>query len=496
MTAAVEESFLRTALDAVTGGGNALALFQQAGFTGLGTLLKFHTSFTAGAPDASEVAKMEAALRAAGAAGGFTWPAAKQTKALTAILIKAHSLAPALASITAATPFVSTGPVASAAALSSGVPTAVSTAAATAKVGAAQYAEAIVVFNNDYKASARIKYSTVGTLYNAYTENTPVAYALADYNLQLQVKSANADTFEFMGQTWANEEGASKKVAVSCWEHMDQQMMRRAEAKSVAGCFSAGAAATKRGAPVPTGDKVRATSSVNYVRVGAKGVLAGHVLDCFATEAGQKVQVDAMRDFRKKHSHLPLATLMYVDAKIEAHIADLQAEEYTLDAAVYAVCRKSPELYSSAMLEAPAAKAEKPGGAAGEGDTTAAAEKKRSRTPEETETAMKNRLEQKDREIANLKYGKKGGKGRGKGGAPYAPAWQQQWQPAWQPSWPQWQPGKGAQGKGGGPPGRTPCPPDVCRDFNFKVTGCARPNCTYKHVCAACGANHPHTGNH
>ena len=94
---------------------------------------------------------------------------------------------------------------------------------------------------------------------------------------------------------------------------------------------------------------------------------------------------------------------------------------------------------------------------------------------------MQRQLDNKDRHIQNLKSGKMSGKGKGGGNAAF-----QGWA------------ANGQQGKGSGNQGRmlTPCPPDVCRDYNFKAEGCTRPSCSFKHVCCSCGQAHPHRGNH
>ena len=60
--------------------------------------------------------------------------------------------------------------------------------------------------------------------------------------------------------------------------------------------------------------------------------------------------------------------------------------------------------------------------------------------------------------------------------------------------------GNGGGGNGGGPVlPNIRCPPNLCKNFNFKAVGCTDANCKFAangHKCAVCGQNHPARGNH
>ena len=219
----------------------------------------------------------------------------------------------------------------------------------------------------------------------------------------------------------------------------------------------------------PSGTNVLDSSTVRYVKKdAATGALSAHEMACYATPKGQAVQIEAMQNFRERHPHVSLAKVVSViDAGVQRHIANLRMRGATADAAALQACKKSPELYALSLVEGAASVAGvKPeGGGKGGGQPNG----KKSRTADEEKAVQQRRVEQMQREISNLKSGKKPGKG---GGAP---------------------------GKGGGPPPATngpTCAADVCKDFNFKAVGCQRASCSFKHVCCVCGANHPWKGNH
>jgi hypothetical protein len=271
-------------------------------------------------------------------------------------------------------------------------------------------------------------------------------------------------------------------------------MKRRAEAKAVAGCFDVDAAAKARGEKPPAGEQVRPGSNLRFVAELPSGGHQAKQMNCYATPEGQLLELTAMQDLRRMQPDLSLTVLVAVDERVEQHIADLQAKGYTLDAAVYVACCKSPELYATAAKEAlasaPKETAETPSGKLKPGKRAS------DRTPEEEGKAARNRIDQQSREIANLKARMAGGKGKG-GGKGGGKGSQQLWQSQqFMPPWQMPNGGGGAWNSGGWQQQqRVPCPDDHCKDYNFKVQGCTMLNCQKFHKCCACGGAHPYRGN-
>jgi hypothetical protein len=264
------------ALSAVKSGEKAVAVFKAAGISSIGALLQWRPSFSTSTLDRADVVALDEALTKAqtedepGKPARARWPSSDQTEVLSAIIARAQSLQDLerlAVQAAVAAPEQAAAPVASATAhaAASGTVAPASAAAAAAKVGEKQYKLATEVFNKEYLASTRVKYEVVGKLHNAYNEITPMAYALGDFSMQLQLRSGKADTIEFAGRVWANEDGADKKLQVQTWEQMEQQMKRRAEAKAVAGCFDVDAAAKARGEKPPAGEQVRPGSNLRFV---------------------------------------------------------------------------------------------------------------------------------------------------------------------------------------------------------------------------------------
>ena len=205
-------------------------------------------------------------------------------------------------------------------------------------------------------------------------------------------------------------------------------------------------------------------STVFYVKHdAATGAITAHKMVCYATIAGQTVQVDAMKRFLEQHPHVPISKCVSViDAGVQRAIVNLKMRGATADAAVHIACKKSPELYSLSLVSGAGL-----GDKEADGDKTARLDKRKERTGDEQLAAAKRANEQMQRQIENLKKGR----------------------------------AKDTTVKGGPPAGGLPrhgptCPPGVCKDFNFKSVGCARSPCSFKHVCAECGAEHPWKGNH
>ena len=169
---------------------------------------------------------------------------------------------------------------------------------------------------------------------------------------------------------------------------------------------------------------------------------------------------------------------------MQQHKANLMLKGHTLDSAIRATCQQSPWLYAYSRVEG--VKPPQPGAGTstdGEGDKNRRAK----RTAEEQLQSDKRRIEQLQRENANLKNGK-GGK--------------RNTQPTANAALTGAAAAAAAAGANSGNYPTVPCPPDFCKDFNFKPGtapnfGCARgAACKYKHKCAVCGQDHPWKGNH
>ena len=322
-------------------------------------------------------------------------------------------------------------------------------------------------------------------------EKSPVAFALSEYKPQLQVTSSKKEEISFGDKKYVDVDGAAKEAVMNTTVVLFEQMEMRMQCSIVAGTFSVKANAIARLEAPPTGDMVRAESTIRYVVQNQTSMAyETAVMDCDATPAGQKLEITAMQAFLKRNPMVSLSRVIHVvDAGVQQRIADLKMQGHTSDSAVFWACTKCPELYAPALLDQDMPDKGTPDREAG---SKGSRQRGADRSPSEREAALKRQVENQERQMANLKKGKGGGKGKnpwqggGKGNG---------WQQPWAPPAMQWA-GPGAPP----PPGRFPvaCPPDVCRDFNFKPTGCAQPagQCRYKHVCAVCAASHPHRGNH
>jgi uncharacterized membrane protein YgcG len=508
--AAIQSDFLLQATRAMKKGEALVPLLEVINVRSCAGLLAHRPSFASGTVADVDVAALAAGLQTATAkvASFKGTPLYKSTKSedafkqgLRSMVMEARTLSlgvgPAIASAMAspATATVST---------TSG--SGADAEAAVLKVrGQALYAEAEQVFATKFPAHSRVKYETVGRLNKYFLEGTPVGYSLVDYSLQLKVGTTKDEHYTMFGQTFVAKEAHTKSASVSTESDLLRQMERRAEARAAAGCFSASDAAKKRGVPPPSGDNVYAQNVVSFVRsttaLDGSTKLTAESRDCFATTAGQALEVNAMRKFRERYPHISVnKCVSIVDAGVEERIADLMLDGATADAAVYTACVKSPELYSAANCDG---KDEKTSSStAGEKDApaTEAGEKGKKKTVDEQLAGAKRRLADYEREVSKLKSG--GGRGKGKGGGGgghyggrggyggYAPFYPPSFPPPWN------SPGAPPGGPRGPPSSGVQCPPDVCRDFNFKVQGCSNANCRYKHTCALCGQTHPWRGNH
>ena len=465
-----------------------LKLFASGAIDNIPSLLAAHASFMRGAPDEDDLKQLAITLHGVGAIDGVMWPdpATKDTTSLLKQLVQdAHKAmmpaAPALPAQPAAA-----GPAAPAA------PTA---AARNAQVGGDAYAIAAKVHATKYAGSTRIKYEMVGKLQDGFKSRKPVAYALGEYGLELAVKAARTESYTHLGVTFVAQDAYEKPTVINTWELLFQQMQRRAQAKAVAGCFSVAAEARARGLPAPMLDQVIGESTIQYVDSDG-AVPRAMEMDCFATVSGMLQELAAMMELHRAQPHVSIDQLIQIDTKVQAKQADYLMDGYTLDAAVMRTCKKSPELYSTAMLHTESA--EDASAEAGKGgEATGKSKRKADRSEAEELAAVRRQVENKEKQIENLKNGKRGGKGGwqqgGKGGGWQQGGWQQGGKGGWAfppPAPFAWQGGKGAGPPGGGGGAA------ICQDFNYKVSGCSRPNCKFLHTCSQCGANHPFKGNH
>jgi uncharacterized membrane protein YgcG len=515
MADAIKRQYLLHALDATPGGAALLPALAAAGIRSIPNMLAIDASFNTASPDMVQVNalrdKIEAAYKPNGAGGPAFMISKKPSRAseklkLIIVEAQAHSAAYSAALTTlASTPAPGTTATGTAAA----VPTtaaSVNETAALRALGQKLYTEAEVVFGRKFKAHERVKYETVGKLHRSFLEGTPVAYALGDYTLQLRVSAAKEESYTLFGETYVPKEAQAQRAKIESADDLLRQMTLRGEAHAVAGGFSAADAAKKRGVAAPAGDQVVVTSTLAFVRSspgsgGTAATASAESRDCYATLRGQMEQVDAMRKFRERHPHVSTTKCVAViDAGIQERIADLMLEGSTADAAVHTACVKSPELYAVSQCEtAGDATPDKGSDKSGIGGETAGSKAggKRKSAEQQLEGAQK-RIADFEKQVANLKGGKgsRGGKGGGGyGGGGYGGGWgggkggggwaYPQPSAAYGPSGPRPPPANGVQ-----------CPPDVCRDFNFKVQGCTRAQCAWKHTCAQCGQQHPWRGNH
>jgi hypothetical protein len=494
--------FLKKALaDAITGGDLYAPYFQEASLGTCNTIIGVHRSFATAAPDMAAVTALKERLVAFREKATVVpkLPRAVTEMHLQKLIVQCNKQA--LAETAAASSVTPLGILPSAKVVPSmAKPVAGATApvaAATptaADLGFQQYEVAQLVHNHEYAASLRTRYEVIGKLTTGFMEGRPVAYKLGDFAKEYAVSTAKEETYEAFGQTWKAAEGATKTVKIFSVDDAFKQATARAEAYAVAGAFDAPDAASKRGAAAP---KVWPGSLTRYVdTTGAK--MVARALDCYASVEGQSVEVKALRTFYDRNPHVQLAQLLAVDTAVEARIADEQLRGHTRDSAVQQACVKSPELYAVPSRAEP--KADTPGGGEAGDDEARGNKRGRNRSKDEIIESAKRRIQQFEQQVQNLKSGR----GKGGGGG--------QWQGGggqWQGGGGQWQGGGGGQwqgggGKGGGgkgagspgPPSGVNCPPNVCRDYNFKVQGCGNSNCKFQHVCAQCGRNHPFRGNH
>ena len=470
---ATQNKYFVQALASIARGEMLTVTFAQVGIASIPTLLGYAASFSTGTLAPEEVAALHSKLLSLNQQGMPKWPqdAEVGTRTLRTIIISAYSLKDLEAGDIARSSNSAEGSSQQQQQKAAAEPASKQGAeAAHSKKARDLFNLAQEVHDITFTADKRVKYEIVSKINSAMREQHPIAYALEEYTPMLTVASAKESEYEAFGQTWVTKEGNTKSISISSETELFEQMEARKQARVVAGCFDVRAAAEERGEAPPSGDQLLKASTKRYIAQPNDNVATLH---CFATPAGQQVEIDAMKAFRKRNPHVPISKLVAViDVGVEKEIANLLLMGDTVDAAVYKACTKSPELYAASLITSGDEHVQLGDDGKGKGKRPAG------KSEDDRSKAMQRRLEQQDRQIANLKSNKGagGGGGGGKGGG-------------------------GGGGGGGGPPiptttAKTTCPPDVCQQFNFSVACKYGSACKLKHVCATCGQNHPHRGNH
>ena len=325
-----------------------------------------------------------------------------------------------------------------------------------------------------FPASSRPKYSSIKIIHDGYRNRHPANIPLGEWALQLTSSSGASKKVEIAGTTFeAPNDWAPSKITISTREQLWAQMTRRNIGECVAGCFDANTLLWV--------SHKHADSLLHYVAIDPTNLSrSAAAIDAFATHEIGLMEIEKLQTFSNKHQQLPTKALVYVDEQVRREVADMLLRGYTRDQAIFVITTTRADLYSISNIPSHAQ-------ASGSDDPKITPKKPSAggKSPEDADAKHKRQMEQKDREIANLKNGKKPAYKIPKVSQPYMgppPT-------AYQQSSPQ-------------TPATTftkvACPPDVCRDFNFKASGCTRgAACTWKHTCATCGNSaHGHKGNH
>ena len=352
----VHTSFVTKCLSVITNGEHLLPLFLQAGINSRSKLV------AAGADDASLLGLHELLTRQ-GKVGMVNWAQSMPTPAVgmrqlrimieeAQMLRHAESQAMgALVSLPLGTGAgVAMGAAAGATGVAATVPSADDQALRTAAVGLYDTAE--TVFNTKFEADARVKYLLVGKTAKGIRDNSHASFGLGEFALNISTTSGKGDTYTVFGQTWVSQDGQAKTVSVTTPADLFRQMERRVQVDAVTGAFDVIEHAKTKGVAPPTGADIMPESTVLYVKHNAAtGALTAHKMVCYATIAGQTVQVEAMKRFCEQHPHVPISMCVgVIDAGVQRAIANLKMRGATADAAVHIACKKSPELYSLSLV--------------------------------------------------------------------------------------------------------------------------------------------------
>ena len=482
------------ALNAVTNGNVLLPLFKANHITSCAQLLAWAPSFLAAAVlDSNDVLAMHLALEQASTTPQLpAWPtdSTKGARYIRTIVIAARGL---LASETSATVPAGAAPQLVQAPNAANTTTAgnntvagSANAEALSAKGQKLYDLAALMYGSTgtgaikLEAEHHVKYEIIGRLNAAALARRPAALPLADFHLELAVQHGKEETYTAFGQQWVSRESSDKSVKIVDEATLLSMMQRRATAYAVSGAWDFPAHLVAKGLPAPLYPQKLSDSGIVYVDNGK--VVS---IDAFATPAGQMLEIEAMRDFRRRHPHVPIAKCVtIIDAGVQRAIANLLLKNYSRDAAVFQSCVRSTELYSLTLVQGNDNSSTE--GTAETNGTTGDKNNKKQKTDAEARQAAERKIDQMSRQIDNLKSGKgRGGNsygnggGRGGGGGGFGAAYQQR--PGGPPA---------PAGPAGNGWSKIQCPPDVCRDFNFKTAGCARGGaCKMKHHCAQCSSS-------
>jgi hypothetical protein len=540
--ATLMHTFFNAALDAITNGSSTAPVFARIGIKNIGQLLAAEPNLrTSPASSLFEtaIAQLQEQLFAANPDdpnAGIMWPdASKGKKYLRAIVSEAQSLEATMQSeiqqwMRDSLAEKRVGQQAPANGSKELVHASESKAnkASLEVEGAKIYNDATKIFKEiPTLAADRVKYTLCAEMRAAWVEGCPYAHPLTDYHLELKCLGSKGTTYSAFGQEWTTKEAAEKSVEIKDLQTLRRQMQRRKYTRIVAGAFDVAECMRKRGEPMPEPPQIIPSSTVKYItkEAGASEYKV-HTIVAFASPEGQELEIKAMDEFMARNPHVsPDAIVRTLDAKIQQELANLIMQGWTADAAVYQICKKSPELYNATQCETSSSGSSGAGTSTSSTASATASKRKTSeRTDAEQNEVLNKRLAQQEAQIKNLKEGRKGpggnrsqpnnrnggggygnnnnnGGGYNGGGGGY-------WHNAYGPPPPQYgappqaQYGGQQQGaqQGGGPVlPQVKCPPNVCKNFNFKAAGCVDPNCRFKatgHVCAVCGQAHSARGNH
>jgi hypothetical protein len=358
---ATNDLFFLQALGSITNGQCTLPIFKALGITNVAALLGHASTYAAALViDDSELNTLHVALEAAGVAGHaagtspkWTSNAANGLRYLRTIVMAARPLVPIEAAAVAAAATHSPSTTLAAGPSATTAPTA-PTADALAAVGQRQYLAAGKVYGTtgngsiNMHADHQIKYELVGRIEKGFKSMSPFSVPLGEYSLQLNVAAGKDETYTAFGKTWVQKEGSEKTIKIEDEATLEQQMLRRADANAVAGLWdfpTHRAAATQ---PAPSATDMVPSSKLLWIDTGAI-----QSMNAFATVAGQRVEVEKMKEFRRRHPHISAAKFATtIDAGIQRAKANSILKGMSADAAVFDACVKSPENYSLSLAEA------------------------------------------------------------------------------------------------------------------------------------------------
>ena len=349
------------ALNAVTNGNVLLPLFKANHITSCAQLLAWAPSFLAAAVlDSNDVLAMHLALEQASTTPQLpAWPtdSTKGARYIRTIVIAARGL---LASETSATVPAGAAPQLVQAPNAANTTTAgnntvagSANAEALSAKGQKLYDLAALMYGSTgtgaikLEAEHHVKYEIIGRLNAAALARRPAALPLADFHLELAVQHGKEETYTAFGQQWVSRESSDKSVKIVDEATLLSMMQRRATAYAVSGAWDFPAHLVAKGLPAPLYPQKLSDSGIVYVDNGK--VVS---IDAFATPAGQMLEIEAMRDFRRRHPHVPIAKCVtIIDAGVQRAVANLLLKNYSRDAAVFQSCVRSTELYSLTLVQ-------------------------------------------------------------------------------------------------------------------------------------------------